>query len=171
MDFFELVKARRSVRAFTDKPIEAEKFQQILEAANCAPSAGNLQSYEIYVVRGLEQRQALVRAALNQEFIAQAPVALVFCAHPQRAADRYGARGVNLYSLQDATIACSFAVLAATALGLASVWVGAYDDEDVRQAIGAPEEHIPVAVLPLGYGAEAPPARPRRGLPDLVHEV
>jgi nitroreductase len=171
MDFFAVTAARRSVRAFTDKPIEAEKLQQILETANCAPSAGNLQSYEIYLVRGLAQRQALTKAALNQEFITQAPVALVFCAHPQRAIDRYGARGVNLYSMQDATIACTFAVLAATALGVASVWVGAYQDEQVRQAIGAPEEHLPVAVLPLGYAAEAPAPRPRRGLADLVHEV
>ncbi len=171
MDFFELIRMRRSIRAYKQQPVEEEKIQAVLEAANQAPSAGNLQAYEIYLVRDRAVRLALARAALEQWFISEAPVALVFCTHAQRAAGRYGRRGVQLYALQDATVACTFAMLAAAALGLGTVWVGAFDDEAVRRAIGAPEAHRPVAILPLGYPAEQPAATGRRRLEDLVHEV
>ena len=96
---------------------------------------------------------------------------LVFCADPTRSEPRYGQRGVRLYAIQDATIACTFAMLAATALGLATVWVGSFDEDSVRRVIRAPAEAVPVALLPVGYGAEKPQATPRRKLTDLVHDV
>ncbi|MGB9606305.1 MAG: nitroreductase family protein, partial [Bryobacteraceae bacterium] len=90
MEFFELIRQRRSVRAYKQAPVEPEKLEKILTAANLAPSAGNLQAYEIYLVRDGKVRQALARAALDQWFISEAPVALVFCAHPERSAMKYG---------------------------------------------------------------------------------
>jgi nitroreductase len=169
MSLFSLIQFRRSVRLFKDIPVEGEKLQKILEACNLAPSAGNLQGYETYVVTSPEQRQGLVMAALGQGFLAQAPVDLVFCANPQRSAVKYGARGRELYSIQDATIACTYAMLAAQELDLTTVWVGAFQEEYVRQAAGIPEDLIPVAILPIGYAAESPRPRPRRKLEDLVH--
>jgi len=169
MDFFPLIQTRRSVRLYQDTPIEPEKLQKILEAANLAPSAGNLQGYEIYVITRLEQRHGLVKAALGQEFLAQAPVDLIFCANPARSAVKYSKRGRELYCVQDATIACTFAMLAAQELGLSTVWVGAFQEEPVRQAASIPPELIPVAILPVGYAAESPKSRPRRKLEDLVH--
>lgn len=169
MEFDEVIQKRQSIRAFTDQPIEANTLQKVITAANMAPSAGNLQAYEIYVVSHPAKRVALAHACRDQEFVAQAPVSLVFCAHPKRAEWRYHERGVKLYSTQDATIACTFAMLAATDLGLATVWVGAFDDQAVSQVLSLPEELIPVAILPIGYAAETPPRRPRRGLEDLVH--
>jgi nitroreductase len=171
VNFFELIASRRSVRAYSPAPVEPEKLNAILEAANRAPSAGNLQAYEIYLVRDAAVRRRLARAALDQFFLAQAPVVLVFCAHGRRSAERYGRRGAELYALQDASVACTFAMLAVTALGLGTVWVGAFDEEAVRGAIGAPEAHRPVAMLPVGYPAEQPEATPRRRLAELVHEV
>jgi nitroreductase len=171
MDFFELIQARRSVRVFTPKPVEASHLKAILEAAQSAPSAGNLQAYEIYLVQEEKQRQALVKAASGQEFISQAPVVLGFCANPGRAAVRYGKRGEQLYAVQDATIACTYAMLAATALGLASVWVGAFNVQAVRRALQAREEYLPVALLPVGYAGEQPPPRGRRSLENLVHKL
>lgn len=171
MEFFDTVKARRSIRAFAATPVGGGQMQAILEAANRAPSAGNLQAYEIYEVTQAGDRKALARAALEQWFVAQAPAVLVFCANPERTAGRYGQRGVRLYAVQDATIACAFAMLAATALGLATVWVGAFDVDAVRRAIGAPAEIEPVAILPVGYAAEEPETTRRRELSDLVHKV
>ena len=171
MDFFRVIEARRSVRLFAERPIEPDKLQRILEAIGRAPSAGNLQSYEVYVVRGAHERASLVRAAGGQDFLVQAPLVLVFCAHPARAEAKYGTRGAGLYCVQDATIACTFAMLAATALGLSSVWVGAFDEEVVQQTIRAPENQRPVAMLPIGYPAETPELRERRLLADLAHEV
>lgn len=171
MDFFQLITDRRSVRLFQERPLEPEKLQKILEAVNLAPSAGNLQGYEIYLVTRLEQRQGLEQGAYGQGFLSQAPVVLVFCANPRRSAVRYRQRGRQLYCIQDATIACTVAMLAAQALGLNTVWVGAFLEEPVRQAAGIPEDLLPVAMLPIGYGAESPDPRPRRPLDDIVHPV
>ena len=171
MEYFELVERRHSVRAYLPKHVEDEAVQAILSAANHAPSAGNLQAYEIYLVTQSSQRADLAKAALGQDFLAQAPLILVFCAHPARSAQRYGMRGADLYAVQDATIACTFAMLAATARGLASVWVGAFKEEAVHRVIQAPPEYRPVAILPIGYAAESPGATPRRSLSDLVHKL
>lgn len=169
MDFFDVVDSRSSVRDFLTKSVEREKLQKILEAANRSPSAGNLQAYEIFVETDPLRRELLSKAALDQEFIASAPVVLVFCSHPERTEWRYGGRGVQMYALQDATIACTFAMLAATDLGLGSVWVGAFDDEAVRKVIGVSKAVNPISILPIGYAKEVPVKRSRRELKELVH--
>ena len=168
MEFFDVVQNRRSIRAFTSDPVEPAKLQAVLKALNLAPSAGNLQAYEVYQVSHPAVKDALAQAAFMQMFIAAAPVVLIFCANPARAADRYGERGIQLYSVQDATIACTIAALAVTAQGLGTVWVGAFDTVEVRKAASIPESLIPVAILPIGYPAENPPKRARRSLKDLV---
>jgi nitroreductase len=112
-----------------------------------------------------------MRASYDQEFLVQAPVVLVFCAVPSRSAVRYTERGETLYCIQDATIACTHVMLAATALGLGTVWVGAFDEDAVHTIIGAEPEHRPVAMLPIGYPNAAPRIRPRRALEDIVHPV
>jgi len=168
MDFFQVLRERHSIRSFTETPVEAEKLKAVLEAANLAPSAGNLQAYEIYCVTDGATLQALAEASFGQKFVGRAPVALAFCAHPGRA-DKYGSRGANLYCLQDATIACAHAQLAVTALGLASVWVGAFDDDAVRRVLDIGAGLRPVAILPIGYAAKVSRATPRRPLSDLVH--
>ena len=171
MEFEELIKASRSIRAFQPRAIEEEKLKKILMAANLAPSAGNLQAYEIYVVKDGKKKRELAKAALDQEFIAEAPVVLVFCANPPRSAFRYGRRGEELYCVQDATIATTFAMLMAADLGLGSVWVGAFYDDWVARILGLPSHLRPIAILPIGYPAERPEFVGRRRLEDLVHYV
>lgn len=171
MDFFEVVHTRQSIRAYRDQLVEPEKVQQILAAINAAPSAGNLQGYEVYLTTDRARLQTLAKAANGQDFIAQAQLALIFCAHPARSAMKYGQRGATLYCVQDATIACTVAHLAVTALGLATVWVGSFNDDAVREAIGVGPALWPVAILPIGYPAEAPERRPRRALAELVHRL
>ncbi len=171
MEFNRVILSRHSIRAFTSQPVETDKLQKILETANLAPSAGNLQAYEIYVVTDAKKRDGLSCAALAQEYIAAAPVALVFCTHPERTEGRYTERGTRLYTVQDATIACTFAMLAATDLGLGTVWVGTFDEKVVRMIINAPESQVPVVILAIGYPAEFPEQHPRRPLEELAHCV
>jgi nitroreductase len=170
MNLFETINARQSVRAYQAKPVEPEKLQTVLKAINQAPSAGNLQAYQVYQVEDQSLKRGLAQAALGQDFVAQAPVVLVFCAVAARAA-RYGRRGAELYCLQDATTAVAYAQLAATALGLATCWVGAFDDEAVIRALNLSKGERPVAILPIGYAAESPPRTPRRSLADLVRRL
>jgi nitroreductase len=171
MDVFEAIAQRRSIRAFQSRSVEPEKLQAILEAANNAPSAGNLQAYVIYHVTDPARRRALARAAIGQEFVAEAPVLLAFCTDPGRSAPKYGRRGERLYSVQDATIAAAYAQLAATALGLASVWVGAFDDGAAARALDLPTGFLPVALLPIGYPAETPEPSSRRPLTEMIRQV
>src|SRR4030043_1778127 len=116
MEFCEVIKNRHSVRAFANREGEAEKLQQILEMANLAPSSGNLQAYEIYVVTDAKKRDGLSCASLAQESVANAPLALVFCTHPELTEGRYTERGMRLYTVQDAPIACTSAMMATTHL-------------------------------------------------------
>ena len=170
-NYFDIIEARHSIRAYKSRPVDQEKIQHILEAANRAPSAGNLQAYEIYMASESKTRTALAAAAYAQEFISQAPFSLIFCAHPARSAIRYGDRGERLYSIQDATIACTFAMLAAEALDLSTVWVGAFNEDQVRDIMGIPGTLRPIVILPVGYAGEEARKRSRRDIMDLVHNL
>lgn len=173
MDLFQAIETRRSIRAYSRQPVHQDDIRRIIKAALRAPSAGNLQAYEIFQVEDNRALRLLARAALDQLFIAEAPVALVFFANPARSAVRYRRRGESLYCLQDATIACAYAQLAAHALGLGSVWVGAFDDRLVIEAVGADRAGalVPVAILPIGHPAESPEATSRRRWDEIVHRI
>jgi len=170
MEFSHLVEKRRSIRHYSPEPVDPGALDRILKAVSRAPSAGNLQAYRMVVVRSAAKRRALATAAEGQEFLAEAPLDLVFFADPNRSAGRYGERGVTLYSVQDATIAATFAVLAATDEGLATVWVGAFDEGAVRALCGETQAR-PVAIVAVGHGAETPEETPRRALAEMVRQV
>jgi nitroreductase len=150
----EILKKRHSVRSFQSREVEDEKIKEILEAGNSAPSAGNLKAREIVVVKDLETKKALAKAALGQDFIVEAPIVLVFFALPDQSGKKYGERGRNLYSIQDATISASFAWLQVVDLGLSACWVGAFDDEKVKEVLKVSPDWHPIAILPIGYSAE-----------------
>ena len=170
MELFDTLQRRYSARAYQSKPVAASDLQRILQAANDAPSAGNKQAYEIVVVSDARRKRDLAQAAGDQQFIAEAPVVLVFLTNPDHNRDRYGERGARLYAVQDATVACAYAQLAATALGLATCWVGAYDDEAIAEIVRAPDSSQPVAILPIGYAADTARPRSRRPLASLIHD-
>jgi nitroreductase len=170
MTLVETILARRSIRAFQDKPVETQKLEAVLEALVQAPSAGNCQAYQVFVIRTAALKNALARAALGQDFLAQAPVVLVFCAAQGRTA-RYGERGRTLYCLQDATVAAAYAQLAATAQGLGTCWVGAFNEDTVSRFLQLPADLRPIVLMPLGYANESPPRSPRRPLADAVREL
>jgi len=168
MDYFEVVKARHSIRAFQKKPVEEEKIRRIIEVTNLAPSAGNLQAYEVVVVKDPVLKDKLARAALGEGFVSEAPVCFVFLAYPERSSKKYGRRGSELYCLQDATIAATYTMLAATALGLSSTWVGAFDEEAAARAVGAQKDKRAIAILPIGYAAETLEVTARRPISDIA---
>ncbi len=170
MELDEVIEKRRTIRAFKGGEIEEAKVGKILKAACMGPSAGNLQSFRIYRVSSKDKLRKLSRAAFGQEFISQASMCLVFCADPERAAGQYGKRGRELYSLQDATISAVFAVLKAVDEGLATAWVGSFDEAGVSDAIGAGNLR-PVAIIPIGKPDENPGEIKRKGTEDLVQEV
>lgn len=161
-DVFEVIRERRSVRRYLAKEVPDELVREIVDAATRAPSAGGLQSYHVVIVREPARRLELSLAAYDQDFLERAPVVLVFLADPDRANVEYGDRGADLFAVQDATIAAAYAQLASEALGLGSVWVGQFDEVRALRAVEAHPNHRPVALLAVGYAAEAPVPVPRR---------
>jgi nitroreductase len=168
MNVLEAIAARQSIRVYQARDIEPEKLEAVLRAANQAPSAGNLQAYHIYVVRHQATKEALAAAAANQKFLATAPVVLVFATDGARSAAKFGARGEQVYAIQDACAAVCNAMLAAVELGLGTCWVDAVDEQAASQAMNLPPGQRAAILLPLGYPAETPPRTPRRPLSELV---
>ncbi len=152
----EIFKRRHAVRSFQQRNISRRQLEPILAAADSAPSAGGLKSRELLIVSDDATKKRLAEAAHGQEFVAEAPVVLVFWAVPSRSASKYGTRGRDLFALQDATIAASFAWLQAVASGLGACWVGAFDDEAVKAVLHGKigPDWRPIALLPVGYAAE-----------------
>jgi len=169
-DVFDVMGRRRSVRSYLPDPVDDGDLSRIIEAACCAPSAGNLQAYRIVVVRDPELRRRLAEACWGQRFVEEASVSLVFLADPSASARRYGSRGASLYAVQDATIACAFAMLAAHALGYGTCWVGAFDDDAVLSAVSAHRGLRPVAVLTIGRPRGSPRTTGRRSVEEVVSQ-
>ena len=167
----ELFTRRFSCRSFTPEPVPAEALDALLEAARWAPSAGNLQPWRFLVVHAEAVRRRLAAAAHDQAFVVEAPVTIVVCAVADESAPRYGARGRTLYCLQDTAAAIENLLLAATAHGLGSCWVGAFDEQAVARALELDPAWRPVAMVPIGRPAEQPTGRRRRPVDDVVRVI
>jgi nitroreductase len=164
MDFLELVKSRYACRSYHSQPVEQEKLLRVLEAARLAPSGSNRQPWKFIVVRDPEVKKQLMRACANQRFIAAAPVVIVGCGLMP---DRLMSSGVPGDPV-DVAIAMTHLSLAATAEGLATCWIGAFSQEDVREVLGIPPTVKVIELMTLGYPADGPRPKNRKSLPEIV---
>lgn len=168
VDVYKAISGRRSVRSFEKKDVPEDVVEKILKAACQAPSAGNLQPWRFYVVRGEELRKELAWGAFGQAFVYEAPVVVVVCADLSVSAAGYGERGRTLYALQDTAAATQTLLLAAYVEGLGTCWVGAFDEQAVRQVLDLPEHIRPVSLIPLGFPAKTPSSRGRKRLEEVA---
>ena len=170
-NFFDLISSRHSVRAFKNIPIPEDKINTIINASTKGPSAGNLQSYQIFIVSKITEKEKLVESAHGQNYISDAPIVLIFCADPVRCNAEYSSKGEQLFSIQDATIACVYSQLAAHNLGLSSVWIGSFDEEKVRDILKLKNDLKPIAILPIGFPNETPQITTRRPIDQIIHKI
>jgi len=168
MEFEEVLRKRHSIREFREKEIPEEKIRKILELSNLSPSAGNLQARKVVLVKNRKTKEEIVQASLDQDFISKAPVVFVVCADVEESAAKYGGRGRELYSVQDATIFASYLQLAAISLGLSSCWIGAFKEEEIKRILNLPKELKPIGVIPVGYFAEKPFKTSRKDLDEII---
>lgn len=166
-----IIRGRYSCRRFLNRPVPREVVLAILDDARWAPSGGNLQPWRFVVVERSAVTRALASAAHGQAFLAEAPLVVAVCAVPAESASRYGMRGVRLYSIQDAAAATENLLLSATARGLGSCWVGAFDEERAAEALGLPPGWRPLALVPLGYPDDSPGPRSRRPLSEVMRWI
>lgn len=168
MEFSQVLEKRRSVRHFNAKlAVSDEDVRALLLAGVSAPSAGNIQPWRFTVVKTAAAKERL-SAALHQRWATAAPVIIVVSVDPRPCAARYAARGEMLYAIQDSAAAAENILLAAVDRGLASCWIGAFDENAVREAIGQVEPVTPVAVLPIGHSAESAGKPARRPLEEVT---
>ena len=166
-ELLELIRTRRSIRAFKPDPLTEEQTEALIEAIRWAPSAGNLQSRKFYFVTNKNLQTRLARAAWEQYFISEAPLVVVACADTRIQA-RYGTRGVALYTIMDVAASIQNLALMAHALGLGSCWVSAFDEGAVHSLLQLPPFLRPVAIVPIGKPAEQPSPPPRVSKEEAV---
>ncbi len=165
MDVIEVIRNRRSVRSYSEKPVEREKIERLLEAARLAPSASNRQEWRFIVVTDPERRAALSKAANNQTFVAQAPVVIAACAETEGHVMRCGQ---PCYPI-DVAIAIDHMTLQAVAEGLGTCWIGAFYEQPAKEILGIPEEIRVVELLTVGYPANPPGRLTRLPIEKIVH--
>ncbi|NPV42029.1 MAG: nitroreductase [Anaerolineae bacterium] len=165
MDVCDAIAARKSVRAYLDKPVEEEKLNAVLEAARLAPSASNRQEWRFVIVREKEARNQVAMAAGQQLFIAQAPVIIAACAETD---GHIMTCGEPCYPI-DVAIALDHLTLRAVELGLGTCWIGKFNADEVKKILGIPDEIKVVQLMPLGYPVE-PDAiqKKRRAFAEIV---
>lgn len=171
MNFEELLTHRKSVRSFKNTPISEDLIEKIIKQTIHAPSAGNLQAYKIYIVENKETLNNLQKAVPHQGYLSQSGLVFVFCALPEESGKKYGDRGSKLYALQDATIATTYCLLSVANLGLASVWIGAFNDKIASEALGLPDNERPVALVPIGYPNESPSPTDRKPIEQVISRI
>ena len=169
MDVLEAIKGRRSIRAFKNKNVPQEIVEKLIGAARWAPSAGNIQPWEFIIVRKPEIKRRLAQAALGAMLIEEAPIVIVVCANENRSFEGYGMRGKTLYCIQDTAAAIQNIHLVAYFLGLGTCWIGAFREEEAKEILKIPQGIRPVAIIPVGYPAEAPSPPSRRPINQIVY--
>jgi nitroreductase len=150
MNVMDAIKARKSVRSYLEKPIEEEKLTSVLEAGRLAPSASNRQEWRFIIVRDETKRKKVSDAASRQGFVGDAPAIIVACAETD---EHVMMCGQQCYPI-DVAIALDHITLAAVEKGLGTCWIGAFEEGQVREILGIPNEIRVVGLMPIGYPAD-----------------
>ena len=166
MDALTVIHTRRSIRKFTDEPVSEEHLHTLLDAAMIAPSASNQQPWHFVVV---DDKALLERIPDINPYAAmapKAPLAIVVCGDLSQ--EKYPG-----YWVQDCSAATQNILLAATALGLGSVWTGVFPKEDrtagFKALFGLPAHIMPLGIVLIGHPATQPESKSRFKA-DRVHK-
>ena len=187
MELFEAINDRRSIRHYTTAPVEDDKINKILEAGRWAPSWANTQCWRFVVVRDPDIKarisQSLMRMKRDDKLvdnpgtkaINDVPVLIVVCAEKNKAGCKPGdttskdfVTDKGDWFMFDTALAVQNMVLAAHALGLGTVIIGAFDAIQVEKALGVPEGYRVVAFFPVGVPAQEGKTPPRKELSEIT---
>lgn len=168
METLDCITLRRSIRKYKDIPVEFEKVGHILNAARLAPNAGNIQETRFILITNLDSRKKIAEACVKQYWMQDAPLHLIVVSHPKKAANFYGEKGEKVYCRHSAGAAIENILLAATAQGLGSCWVGAFDDNKLKKLLNIPGDAEPQAVITIGYADEKPKLPPKFKMENIT---
>jgi nitroreductase len=164
MSFLDLVRQRYSVRAYKPDPVEEEELRQVLEAARLAPTAKNLQPFQLVIIH-TKGRKAELQRVNDQEWFTQPPILICACGIP---AEGYVRADGRRYLDVDLAIVMDHLILAATELGLGTCWCAAFDAQAAREVLELPQDVEPILFTGLGYAADQPKEKERKSLEQLV---
>lgn len=157
MEVFDIIVKRRSIRKYKEKPISEEVLERILEAGRLAPSAGNRQPWCFIVVKDEKIKNLLVDACRNQKFVGEAGAVIAILGDPS----------ASRWYRQDPFIPASFMTLEAYEEGLGVCWIGAFNEEKVKQILKIPEKLSVIILLTMGFPDEEPSPRPRKSKEEI----
>lgn len=171
----KIIRNRRSIRRYSDRPVERDKILACLEAARLAPSAQNVQPWRFLVVDDPEVKARTAEAAFSgifssSRFVEQAPVIVVMLDRPDFVAGVLGRRVRNVpFDMIDMGIAGEQFVLQAEELGLATCWIGWFNEKKLRKILAIPKKYKIVAMMPLGYAETRPSHSPsKRSMEEMA---
>jgi len=168
MDIYEAIKARKSIRSYKSQNVEEEKLNRILEAGRMAPSAKNSQAWKFIVTGDADVKQSLVEACQGQKFIVKADKIITVCVDENGTFQKQG-NYMNAFAV-DGAIALQHMILAATAEGLGTCWIGAFYEDKVKEVLEIPDFYRVVGLTPLGYPAGSGKNRVRKLLSEIVFQ-
>ena len=154
MDFFSAITTQGTAKRYEKKEVDDKLIGVMLYMGNHAESAGNLQGWEFIVVRDPEIKKRLSKAAMKLDIVKDAPVDIVVCADLKKFSLKYEERGEYLYSIQDTAGAITIMMITAQMLGLGTNWIRAFDEQDIKQTLGLPNDLRPVGIITVGYSLE-----------------
>jgi nitroreductase len=166
-DFMDLVRQRRSVRAYTAQPVEREKLEELAEALRLAPSASNQQPWRLVFIDDPAMKDAAARATFGKlvnfnRFAPEAPVVAVIVIEPPRLLNKIGAvLQSRQYPLIDVGIAAAQLCLRAAELGLGTCMLGWFDEKRIKKIIAAPAGRHIGLVITIGYPANGASPGPK----------
>ncbi|MBW2644712.1 MAG: nitroreductase family protein [Deltaproteobacteria bacterium] len=153
MDFYEVIRTRRSIRSYKADAIPEEVLQRVMDAARIAQSGSNRQPWHYIIITDKERIKEMVPLCANQVFIAQAPVLIVACGMNLNT-NRGGYMG-DFGMLVDVSISFSQLTLAARVEDLGTCWIGSFNNDGLKKYLEIPDDVQVVALTPLGYPAES----------------
>ena len=181
MDLYDLIMKRRSVRNFKDWPVPEDVIERLADAANNAPSGGNIQPVSIIIVQNAESRKKLAEINEDQPWIKNAPLSMIFCLDLYRIkkwASMFDTefKGENalahfLIGYADLMCAAQSVAILAESYGLGSVYIGTIQSEidRARQYFKIPQYVLPMMVLSIGYPKSAPNSIPKLKRNVITH--
>jgi hypothetical protein len=156
METLETIHKRRSIKKFLKTPVELDKLGAILDAGRVAPSAGNIQDRKFILVRDKSTIEAIARACLNQLWIAGAAAIIVIASKGEKT-KYYYKKNAEFFIVQTCAAAAENMIIAATDMGIASTWVSAFNDHEIKNVLGIPSDGEPQVIIPIGYPDEIVP--------------
>lgn len=150
MELKEAISKRHSTRSFSTKKVKLADALYVLDSAIHAPSAGGVNTIKLILVDNAETIKELAKVSFKNEFLAEAPYLIVVCSDLKQKKNLYGTKGAY-YAAQEAGAAIQNMLLRIEDLGLASCWVGSYDENVVKRILEIKENYRVEAMLPLGY--------------------